>query len=203
MTRRTLAVTLRRRDGVTLGFTDQETTLVVDGVPHAPAPIALADGVATFGVEDLPPVVTGVLDDDALSAVDLDAGLWDGADVRVRRVDLEDPSVSVIVMVGRLGAVRRGDGVFEAEIEGPKAALARPIGRVFARTCDADLGDARCGVDLTAPANAGAVCDKTLLTCRTRFGNAVNFRGFPHMIGPDVLVRAADADGPADGGARG
>lgn len=30
-----------------------------------------------------------------------------------------------------------------------------------------------------------AGCDKTFATCRTRFGNGVNFQGFPHMPGSD------------------
>lgn len=32
-------------------------------------------------------------------------------------------------------------------------------------------------------------CDKTLATCRTRFGNAANFRGEPFLPGIDLLTR--------------
>jgi uncharacterized phage protein (TIGR02218 family) len=32
-------------------------------------------------------------------------------------------------------------------------------------------------------------CDKTLATCSARFGNAVNFRGEPHLPGNDLLTR--------------
>jgi len=32
-------------------------------------------------------------------------------------------------------------------------------------------------------------CDKRLATCAARFGNAVNFRGEPHVPGTDVLTR--------------
>jgi uncharacterized phage protein (TIGR02218 family) len=32
-------------------------------------------------------------------------------------------------------------------------------------------------------------CDKTLATCSGRFGNAVNFRGEPHLPGNDLLTR--------------
>jgi uncharacterized phage protein (TIGR02218 family) len=34
--------------------------------------------------------------------------------------------------------------------------------------------------------NAG--CDKRLATCRDRFANAVNFRGFPHIPGNDFVI---------------
>ncbi len=37
-------------------------------------------------------------------------------------------------------------------------------------------------------------CDKTLATCSTRFGNAVNFRGEPHLPGNDVLTRYPGAE---------
>jgi uncharacterized phage protein (TIGR02218 family) len=32
-------------------------------------------------------------------------------------------------------------------------------------------------------------CDKRFETCVTRFGNAVNFRGEPHLPGNDLLTR--------------
>ena len=32
-------------------------------------------------------------------------------------------------------------------------------------------------------------CDKMLATCSGRFGNAVNFRGEPHLPGIDLLTR--------------
>jgi uncharacterized phage protein (TIGR02218 family) len=33
-----------------------------------------------------------------------------------------------------------------------------------------------------------AGCDKQLATCRTKFSNTVNFRGFPHMPGNDFVT---------------
>jgi len=32
-------------------------------------------------------------------------------------------------------------------------------------------------------------CDRSLATCSGRFGNAVNFRGEPHLPGTDLLTR--------------
>ena len=34
-----------------------------------------------------------------------------------------------------------------------------------------------------------AGCDKRNETCRDRFANIANFRGFPHMPGTDFLLR--------------
>jgi uncharacterized phage protein (TIGR02218 family) len=36
-----------------------------------------------------------------------------------------------------------------------------------------------------------AGCDKQFATCRTKFANARNFRGFPHMPGDDAVMRYA------------
>jgi uncharacterized phage protein (TIGR02218 family) len=33
-----------------------------------------------------------------------------------------------------------------------------------------------------------AGCDKTHHTCRAKFANIINFRGFPHMPGNDFLT---------------
>jgi uncharacterized phage protein (TIGR02218 family) len=36
-----------------------------------------------------------------------------------------------------------------------------------------------------------AGCDRQFATCRTKFMNARNFRGFPHMPGDDFVMRYA------------
>jgi uncharacterized phage protein (TIGR02218 family) len=46
-----------------------------------------------------------------------------------------------------------------------------------------------------------AGCDKRLATCAAKFNNQINFRGFPHIPGMDVLLSYANANTPAmDGG---
>jgi uncharacterized phage protein (TIGR02218 family) len=42
-------------------------------------------------------------------------------------------------------------------------------------------------------------CDKRIETCRDRFGNALNFRGFPHMPGADFAYSYADGETEHDG----
>jgi uncharacterized phage protein (TIGR02218 family) len=44
-----------------------------------------------------------------------------------------------------------------------------------------------------------AGCDKRFSTCRERFGNGLNFRGFPHMPGSDFAYGYADGDTVHDG----
>ena len=45
-----------------------------------------------------------------------------------------------------------------------------------------------------------AGCDKSFDTCRTRFDNVLNFRGFPHMPGSDFSYSYADGESEHDGG---
>jgi uncharacterized phage protein (TIGR02218 family) len=44
-----------------------------------------------------------------------------------------------------------------------------------------------------------AGCDKAFSTCKKKFDNALNFRGFPHLPGNDVaysyVVEGSDFDG--------
>lgn len=44
-----------------------------------------------------------------------------------------------------------------------------------------------------------AGCDKTFETCRKKFGNGVNFRGFPHVPGTDFAYSYADGETEHDG----
>lgn len=50
-------------------------------------------------------------------------------------------------------------------------------------------------VPVARPVNVGdtfsvtAGCDKSVATCRVKFDNVVNFRGFPHMPGNDFVIR--------------
>ncbi|RFC68753.1 MULTISPECIES: DUF2163 domain-containing protein [Mesorhizobium] len=46
-----------------------------------------------------------------------------------------------------------------------------------------------------------AGCDKSFASCRTRFSNALNFRGFPHLPGNDLAYSYATDSGNFDGGA--
>ncbi|WIG51565.1 MULTISPECIES: DUF2163 domain-containing protein [unclassified Afipia] len=48
-----------------------------------------------------------------------------------------------------------------------------------------------------------AGCDKRFATCRERFSNAVNFRGFPHIPGNDFVIASPDAGAGNDGRAFG
>jgi len=46
---------------------------------------------------------------------------------------------------------------------------------------------------------AQAGCDKRFATCRDKFGNVVNFRGFPHLPGNDFIIGGTGAGKPGAG----
>jgi uncharacterized phage protein (TIGR02218 family) len=207
----------------------------------------------------------GALRSDRLTETDILDGRWDNAAIEVWRVNWEDVAQRVLMRRGNLGQIRRGRQVFVAEVRSMTHFLNQPVGRTYQYYCDAELGDARCGVNLAAPsysgsgsvaavsgdrtfttaglggfaanwfalgrvewtsgANAGrraevsihavaagvatitlieapvraiapgdgffiqAGCDKQFATCGAKFGNGVNFRGFPSIPGDDTIVR--------------
>lgn len=147
---------LERRDGAVFGATDHDGVLVVDGVTYTPAS-GLAGTVFESGAGLAPgrAAMEGALDADFVTDADLEAGLWDGARVDVWRVDWAAPEHRVRVWSGRLSEVARRGAGFAAELVSLKADLEWPVGRVFARSCDAEVGDVRCGVDLETGAFRG------------------------------------------------
>jgi uncharacterized phage protein (TIGR02218 family) len=98
----------------------------------------------------------GALTSERITETDIAAGLWDGAEVEVWRVNWSDPSQRVLLRRGAIGQIRRGRVAFVAEMRSLAHVLGQTVGRVYQATCDAELGDARCRVDLDDPAFKGA-----------------------------------------------
>lgn len=138
---------ITRRDGVEIGLTDHDRALGFGGTTFEPG----AGGTALRATADLSPddaEVEGALSSDLVTEADLAAGRYDGARVEVWRVDWEDVAARVLLRTGTLGEVVRRDGAWTAEFLSLKHGLGRVTGRLFGRTCDAVVGDARCRVDL-------------------------------------------------------
>ncbi|HEY0925663.1 baseplate hub protein [Brevundimonas sp.] len=191
---------LRRLDGTRMGFTDHDADLTVDGVTCRAAS-GWVGGAARSGLDAVgSAVVSGGLDDAAIAEVDMAGGLYDQADVELWRVDWEQPDLRARIWRGRLAKCLREGERFTVDIEGPMAALDRIVGRTFGRSCDADLGDARCGVDRAM--FPGATCDRRWGTCTSVFNNGAAFRGFPDIPGDDFLMLAPGDGEPNDGRSR-
>lgn len=268
---------IARGDGLVLGFTDHDRTIVFDGIEHEPATgLDASDAVANAGFQVGGLEVTGALASDRITESDLQAGLYDNARVETWVVNWADPLQRQRLRVGSIGEVKRDGASFTAEVRSLSHALDQASGRLFRLTCDADLGDSRCKVDLSAgiwradavvvatdgagrlsallpgaratgffdaglltfvggvnggrrsevlrhvrddggdhielwqamvdpiaPGDAFVIragCDKLFATCRDRYANTSNFRGFPHMPGNDFALSYPSADTPQDGG---
>jgi len=92
--------------------------------------------------------VTGAFSSERITESDLEAGLYDNARVETWLVNWADPTQRHLLRVGSVGEVRRDDFSYTAEIRSLTHVLDQERGRFFQATCDADLGDARCTVDL-------------------------------------------------------
>ncbi|WP_398470349.1 DUF2163 domain-containing protein [Tardiphaga sp.] len=260
-----LAWKLTRRDGVITGFTDHDRDLAFDGVTfRAGTGFAASEATGRVDLAVDGGDIAGALDGDGLNEADLAAGRYDAAKIETWLVDWSDVALRVLMARGRIGEVKREGIAFIAEIRGLADLLSQESGRLYTAKCNADLGDARCKVNLHDPArrgtgavgdmlgtsvfvaeglaafadgvftsgrlswtggvNAGlsievklhraddgevmlslwqampepvasgdtftvtAGCDKTLATCRDRFANSENFRGFPHIPGNDFIM---------------
>jgi uncharacterized phage protein (TIGR02218 family) len=148
---------ITRRSGERLGFTDHDRDIEFDGTRFEAASgldaseIRSSVGLAVDNLE-----VASALSSDHLSEAALAAGDFDEAAIEIFRVDWTLPEARVLMRAGSLGEVRRAGSGFSAEVRGLAHYLGQPKGRIFQRSCDADLGDARCGVGLTDPAFRGA-----------------------------------------------
>ena len=268
---------LVRRDGAALGFTDHDRDLEFAGTVFAARTgLEAAEASAELGFAVGGGEVAGALVSAGITESDIAAGLYDDASVETWLVNWAAPAERLLLDTGAIGEIRRADGAFVAEVRGLMHRLDEERGRLYRATCAADLGDAKCGVDLTGSsfsaagtvaatdgalfvaasglafadgfctggrltwetgANAGlavevkahrrvgstteldlwqrapraiapgdrfrlsAGCDKRHATCRAKFANAVNFRGFPHMPGNDFIVRMPRQGEPGlDGG---
>jgi len=140
-----------RRDGVVQGFTDHDEDVVLGDVTcRAGTGLSGSEASAQLGLAVQGMELAGALSDATLNEADLAAGRYDAAAIEVHLVDWSEPSLGVLLGKGVLGEVRREGAAFTAELRSLAHRLAEDKGRLYTATCSADLGDARCAVDLTA-----------------------------------------------------
>ncbi|NCO85173.1 MAG: DUF2163 domain-containing protein [Rhodobacterales bacterium] len=269
---------ITRADGLVLGFTDHDLPLHFDGITFradtgmSARALVQGTGLAVDNTEAM-----GALSDSAITEADIEAGRYDGAEVRAWLVNWQEPAQRMLRFAGTIGEIRRGAGAFHADLRGLTEALNQPQGRVYQRPCAAVLGDGQCrfnlaavgysetraaetvtrgqvfgfdGLDLyddrwfergmlrvltgAAAGLAGVIkhdqiraggarvielweplraavapgdmlrleagCDKRVETCRLKFNNLLNYRGFPFIPGEDWLLAIPRAGGDNAGG---
>lgn len=151
-------VTITRRDGAVFGFTDHDQPLQYAGRSYLPGtytPSAIVS-TADAAVDNLE--IQGLIDGNIITRPDLLAGVWRGARVVVEHINYRDLTQgSRILRTGLIGEVSLGETSFRAELRGLAQMLQQPVGELSTVRCRADLGDARCGVNVAALTVSGAV----------------------------------------------
>lgn len=176
---------ITRRDGEVYGFTDHDRRItypLVDGIAYVPNSAFDASAVSTRGelnTDNLEAV--GLLDAAGITAADIEAGRWDGAQVQILEVNWADLSMGHNVLrVGELGQVQRRGQTYTAELRGLMAKLANRTGRIVTPGCDAVFGDSRCGIavlGLTVSATVTGVTSQRIITAAGLIEAAGHFDG--------------------------
>lgn len=135
-----------------------------------------------------------------ISAQDIRDGILDGAQLSEFWHDWRSGETELLSK-GRIGEVSFSGDEISVEWLGQASLLDASTGRVFSRQCDASFGDARCGLN-TANFADGTTCPRSFTACRDQFANTVNFRGFPYLLGDDVLQAGVSESNIRDGSSR-
>ncbi len=268
---------VQRKDGLMLGFTEHDQDIVYGGVTfEAATGFAATQIQQSLGLSIDNLEAQGALSSLSITETDLLAGRYDDAVITLYWVNWPDPSMGLTIAKGNLGEVKRQGIAFSAELRSHAHRLNQKVGYLYTRTCSANLGDARCKINVataayqgtgtiqdagllrifsvsglsaytadwftaglmqvTSGANQGitfeiksharasgvdsielwtatelplaigdtalftAGCKKDIDTCRAKFDNVVNFRGFPHIPGVDAVTRYPTSDTSASGG---
>jgi uncharacterized phage protein (TIGR02218 family) len=147
---------LLRRDGAAFGFTDHDRDLSFGGVTYAARTgLEAAEATAELGFAVGGGEVSGALVSAGLTEDELSAGLYDDAAVETWLVNWAAPEERLLLDVASIGEIRRADGAFVAELRGVMQRLDEERGRLYRATCSADLGDAKCRVNLASAAFTG------------------------------------------------
>ena len=157
----TLAMCWRilRSDGVVKAWTDHDAEIVYDGVVYTPLESGQPSNyrqqasLAPANMDVVMAFASGTGTD-----ADLRAGLYDYAKVWSFLINWADTSMGIVKLAaGRLGEVEIRDNLARIEMRSLTQLLATTIGRIYTPECDADLGDARCGVAMAGYTKAGTV----------------------------------------------
>lgn len=150
---------ITRQDGAVLAFTDHDSDITYDSVTYAatsgffPTTIAQKDDLSVDNMD-----VDFILSSGNITEADIEARLYDGASIQISMINHESVSDGVILILdGTIGRFEITKGMGRAEIRSKAQAIEQSVGRLYGATCDAVLGDSRCGVNLASFTVSGTV----------------------------------------------
>ena len=197
---------IQRRDGVTLAFTDHDRPLAFDGLAFradsglSAGALAQSTGLSVDNTEAL-----GALSHDAIREDEIEQGRFDGADVRCWRVNWADVTARCVIFRGSIGGYEDGwfaRGRLEV-LDGPAAGLWGIIkhDRALNGQREVELWEPIRGMIASGhQLRLTAGCDKRQATCRLKFNNLLNFRGFPDLPSTDWMMAVPKSSGSNTGG---
>ena len=143
---------LTRRDGIVQGFTDHDRPLSFDGTKFEAAAGFTASEMTRLSSASASTIsrCRAPFHRNASPKPISRPASTTTRKVEIFRVNWAATEQRVLMRSGILGEVRRAGTAFTAEVRGLTHYLQQPKGRLYQYACDADLGDARCSVDLDA-----------------------------------------------------
>jgi len=140
-----------RTDGEEFFFTDHDVDIPYSGDTYESTsgmiPTALSQN-KDLSVDNMD--VVAFLESDKISEADIIAKLFDYASVDIFIINYEDTSMGVLYLAQEwtIGEVEIRDNAFQSEIRSRSQHLQQQLCETYGPECRAELGDARCTVDL-------------------------------------------------------
>lgn len=145
--------TATRADGVTVRLTDVDIDVMVGGNTFSCLP-GFESSSLLSGLEDLgqEATITLPLSQTAFTVIDISLGRWRGAETTLQLVDYKDPSAGLVTLFrGKISSTTFDDtGALEVQVESRLDSNRVFDVESYSQSCRADLGDARCQVDVEA-----------------------------------------------------
>lgn len=254
-----ILVLIELKNGRKMGFTDVDRDVVFNETLFkkssgiSPSAISYKSAMSVNNLE-----FEGIMTDEDFTEEDIRAGIFSGAFLRLFRCNYMKIEDGVeILMSGWIGDITVENTKFSFEVRGLGQIVQTNVGRTYMPSCDANLGDVRCGIlienftvtgkveasnignivvdssrleeegwfnyglfTFTSGENKGysvevkefkngrfefqlpffkkieegdeykvyAGCDKDVETCKAKYNNILNFRGFPSIPLPSVVL---------------
>jgi uncharacterized phage protein (TIGR02218 family) len=150
-------IKIDRRDGLTIGLTSHDEPVTVGALVYEPGfdPSSVVSNTG-LSIDNLE--AKGILDSESITEADVDAGMWDYAEVHVFQANWKDPTLGTVKELrGWFGEFTFAGSGYTVELRNLAGALNTSIGELVGPGCSATLGDARCKVDLTEYTALGEV----------------------------------------------
>ena len=103
--------------------------------------------------------IEGAISIDGITENDILLGRFDNAQILLFLIDWQVPQYFVQIWQGIIGDIKLNGQVFEFELSGLESQLGKNLGRKFSRICDADLGDAKCTINIENYTQSGNVVE--------------------------------------------